>query len=215
MGFRPPPVESGSDASTTVKGVTKLSTAPVDAAQPIAVGDNDVRNTNARTPADGSVTDAKIATTLSPSKITGTAVVTADARLSDARAPTTHTHPESDVTSLVADLAAKANSIETVNTNAAAGSTETLPDVGTATIHRLTLDAATCTLTFPSAAAGKSFTVILAQDAAGGRLVTWPAVLWPSGSTPALTTTPAKRDVFSFLCADGTNWLGFVAGQNL
>jgi hypothetical protein len=43
-----------------------------------------------RTPTDGTVTDAKIATTLSPSKITGTAVVAADARLSDARTPTAH-----------------------------------------------------------------------------------------------------------------------------
>jgi hypothetical protein len=31
------------DASTTVKGITKLSTAPVSATQPIAVGDNDTR----------------------------------------------------------------------------------------------------------------------------------------------------------------------------
>jgi len=38
------------DASTTVKGVAKLATAPAVAADPIAVGDNDPRNTNARTP---------------------------------------------------------------------------------------------------------------------------------------------------------------------
>ncbi len=39
-----------SDASTTVKGVTKLSVAPVLASNPIAVGDNDPRNSDARTP---------------------------------------------------------------------------------------------------------------------------------------------------------------------
>jgi len=38
------------DASTTVKGITKLSVAPVSATDPIAVGDNDARNSNARTP---------------------------------------------------------------------------------------------------------------------------------------------------------------------
>jgi hypothetical protein len=38
------------DASDTVKGVTKLSVAPAVAANPIAVGDNDTRNSNARTP---------------------------------------------------------------------------------------------------------------------------------------------------------------------
>jgi hypothetical protein len=36
-----------------------------------------------------------------------------DSRLSDARAPTAHTHPESDVTSLVSDLAGKAASSHT------------------------------------------------------------------------------------------------------
>lgn len=107
------------DASTTVKGVSKLSVAPASPTAPIAVGDNDPRNSYTRTPTDATVTDAKIATTLSPSKITGTAVVTADSRLSDARTPTTHatshgsggsdavTLAESQVTGLVADLAAK------------------------------------------------------------------------------------------------------------
>ena len=40
----------GSDASTTVKGITKLSVAPVSPTAPIAVGDNDPRNSDARTP---------------------------------------------------------------------------------------------------------------------------------------------------------------------
>lgn len=38
------------DASNTVKGITKLSVAAVVPTNPIAVGDNDPRNTNARTP---------------------------------------------------------------------------------------------------------------------------------------------------------------------
>lgn len=44
---------------------------------------------------------------LPTSKITGTAVITTDSRLSDARTPLAHSHPESDVTNLVTDLAAK------------------------------------------------------------------------------------------------------------
>ncbi len=104
--------------------------------------------------------------------------------------------------------------IEAVNTVAATGAAETLPDVTTATIHYLTLDA-NCTLTFPAAAAGKSFTVVLVQDVTGSRLVTWPAeVLWPGGTAPTLTTTGGQSDVISFMCADGTNWHGFVAGQD-
>ena len=41
---------SASDASSTVKGISKLSLNPVLATDPIAVGDNDGRMTNARTP---------------------------------------------------------------------------------------------------------------------------------------------------------------------
>jgi len=109
-----------------------------------------------------------------------------------------------------------ASGVENVNAVATAGASQTLPDVDTATVHRLTLTSANCTITFPTAAAGHSFTVVLVQDATGGRTVTWPGtVLWGGGSTPTLTTTAAKRDVFSFLCADGTNWLGMYAGQNL
>lgn len=49
------------DASTTVKGIGKVSVAPADAANPVFVGDNDARNSNTRTPTDGTVTDAKVA----------------------------------------------------------------------------------------------------------------------------------------------------------
>jgi len=53
-----------------------------------AAANNDPRLTDARTPTDGSVTDTKIVSGgLSPTAITGTAVVTGDARLSDERTP--------------------------------------------------------------------------------------------------------------------------------
>ncbi len=41
---------AAADASTTVKGIAKMSVAPASSTNPIAVGDNDPRNTNARTP---------------------------------------------------------------------------------------------------------------------------------------------------------------------
>jgi hypothetical protein len=105
------------------------------------------------------------------------------------------------------------NPTERVNTVAAAGASQTLPDVTTATIHDLTLTAATCALTFPTTAAGKSFTLILRQDSTGGRLVSYPAsiVKWPGGSAPTLTTTASVLDVLTFVCANGTNWLGSVS----
>lgn len=114
-----------------------------------------------------------------------------------------------------ANAALAATQSETVNAVAASGAAQTLPDVDSATIHRIVLSA-NCTLTFPTAAAGKSFTLALVQDATGGRTVTWPAGLsWPGGTAPTLTTAAGKTDLLTFLCVDGTNWLGFTAGQNL
>lgn len=106
--------------------------------------------------------------------------------------------------------------VENVDT-ANSGSAFTVPDPATSpndTTTWLTLTA-NCTLTFPTAAKGKSFTLGLVQDATGSRTVTWPgSVKWAGGTAPTLTTTAAKTDVISFLCGDGTNWLGFVSGQN-
>lgn len=104
--------------------------------------------------------------------------------------------------------------IETVNTVATSGAAQTIPDVTAATLHRITLTA-NCTLTFPTLGAGKSFTLVLTQDGTGSRTVTWPTVAWPGGVAPTLTTTAAKRDIITFLSADGTSWLGMIAGQNL
>jgi hypothetical protein len=110
--------------------------------------------------------------------------------------------------------ATPSGSEERVNTVASSGSTETLPDVTVATVHYVTLTA-NCTLTFPTEVAGKSFTLVLVQDGTGSRLVTWPgSVRWSAGTAPTLTATASKRDVFSFLCADGSTYLGFTAGLN-
>lgn len=104
-------------------------------------------------------------------------------------------------------------STEGINTVPSSGGTQTLPDVTTATVHRIVLDA-NCVLTFPAVAAGKAFTLILVQDSAGSHTVTWPgSILWASGIIPVLTTTANKQDMFSFICVDGTNWMGLTVGQ--
>jgi hypothetical protein len=82
---------------------------------------NDARLSDTRTPTDGSVTAAKVAAALKPSgtatadteslRALGTTASTAcagnDARLSDARTPTTHSHTISDTTGLQAALDGK------------------------------------------------------------------------------------------------------------
>jgi hypothetical protein len=81
------------------------------------------------------------------------------------------------------------------------------------TLQILTLTG-NCTFTFPTATAGKSFTMFLKQDATGSRTVTWPAsVKWPGGTAPTITATASKADKYVFT-ADGSSWVGSNAGQN-
>ena len=85
-------------------------------------------------------------------------------------------------------------------------------NIANGTVQKLTLTG-NCTYTFPTATAGQSFLLYQLQDATGGRTVTWPAaVKWPSGTSPTLTSTASKADVFAFT-ADGTNWIGRTIGQ--
>jgi len=81
---------------------------------------------------------------------------------------------------------------------------------GTVQIVTLTGNA---TITMPPAVAGKSFTLLLKQDATGSRTVTWATVSWPSATAPTITATANKMDKYIFI-SDGTYWYGATAGQN-
>jgi len=81
---------------------------------------------------------------------------------------------------------------------------------GTVQIITLTGNA---TITMPTATSGKSFILLLKQDATGSRTVTWTTVKWPAGTAPTITSTASKQDIFSFF-ADGTNWYGVTVSQN-
>lgn len=81
---------------------------------------------------------------------------------------------------------------------------------GTVQIITLTGSA---TITMPTAVSGKSFTILLKQDATGSRTVTWSTVQWPSGTAPTITSTASKMDKYVFI-SDGTYWYGSNAGQN-
>ena len=81
---------------------------------------------------------------------------------------------------------------------------------GTVQIITLTGNA---TITMPTATSGKSFIMLLKQDATGSRTVTWSTVKWAGGTAPTITSTASRQDILSFF-ADGTNWYGVVVGQN-
>lgn len=63
------------------------------------------------------------------------------------------------------------------------------------------------TFTFANPIAGSRYVIIVVQDATGSRTITWPTIKWTGGSTPALTTTAGKKDIFT-LIYDGTDYLG-------
>jgi hypothetical protein len=156
--------------------------------------------------------------TLAPDFGSGAGKVTQgnDARLSDARTPTAHatSHASAGSDPITPGAIGAAQLVEAITALSNSGAAVTVPDVTTATLHRYTLTA-NCTFTFPTAAAGKSLTLELVQDATGSRTATWPAsVKWPGGTAPTLTTTATKRDFLTFVCSDGTNWIGFASGQN-
>ena len=81
---------------------------------------------------------------------------------------------------------------------------------GTVQIITLTGSA---TITMPTAVSGKSFILLLRQDATGSRTVTWSTVNWAGGTAPTVTATASKQDIYSFF-SDGTSWYGVTVGQN-
>jgi len=86
-------------------------------------------------------------------------------------------------------------------------------DLANGSVQILTLTG-NCTFTFPTATAGKGFTMLLKQDGTGSRTVTWPSsVKWPASTAPTITSTASKGDKYVFV-GDGTYWWGSNAGQN-
>jgi len=67
----------------------------------------------------------------------------------------------------------------------------------------------------PAGTNAVSFTLVLTATGTA-RTVIWPAsVKWADGVVPTLTVTNGKIDVLTFLSVNnGTNWLGFIGGQN-
>ena len=67
----------------------------------------------------------------------------------------------------------------------------------------------------PAATKAGSATLILKQDATGGRDVTWPAsVRWAGGEPPAISTPAGAVDICAFVTREGgATWCGFLGGK--
>jgi hypothetical protein len=73
------------------------------------------------------------------------------------------------------------------------------------TFQRVNLTA-NCTVTMPTATAGRSF-LIQVFTGSGGFNCVFTGVKWGGGQEPAVTPLANRMDIFSFI-ADGTNWYG-------
>jgi len=103
------------------------------------------------------------------------------------------------------------NYIETLQAVGTVGASSTLA-LTTGTVLTATLTASTaCTFTMPTAAAGKSFVLLLKQAASTGNgTATFTGVKWGTAGAPTITATAGKMDILTFI-ADGTNWYGAIA----
>lgn len=83
-------------------------------------------------------------------------------------------------------------------------------------IHSITLSAATTTLAFANPVEGQALITRLGQDGTGSRAIVFPSTIkWTGGTTPTLTSTASKTDVFGFLCTASGFYDGYTVGQNL
>lgn len=132
----------------------------------------------------------------------GTVVGTSDTQTLTNKALTNPTITEYTETGYGLDGSVNASTYSTIN-------------LANGTVQKIVLNQATTSFTFPTPTAGKSFILMLLQDATGSRTVSsWGAtVKWPSGAAPTLTTTANKLDIFTFV-ADGTYWYGAAGGRS-
>lgn len=91
-------------------------------------------------------------------------------------------------------------------------------DLNNGNIFNVNLNAAILNLTIsniPSSSFVANFTLVFTADGTA-RGVSWPgSIKWPGATPPTITTTNGKKDTFSFVTLDGgTNWYGFIGGQN-
>jgi hypothetical protein len=67
---------------------------------------------------------------------------------------------------------------------------------------------ANTTFTFTNGKAGATYILVIKQSSGGGNTITWPGtVTWAGGTTPTMTTTANRFDVYTFIF-DGNKYFG-------
>lgn len=93
-----------------------------------------------------------------------------------------------------------------VNTVAASGAAQTIPEPGLYGMNDITLTA-NCTLTLPAATPGKELTIIFRQDGTGSRTLTWPAnTKGPGGTIPVPTAAASSIDLYKTISMVAGVW---------
>ena len=185
----------------TVQGTVNLATS-VTGVLPAANGGTGVSNSSTITLGGNLTTSGAYATTLTATATTNVTLPTTGtlATLAGSETFTNKTLTNPTVTNYVETLYS-ANTSTAITVALTNGTVQFLTLTGSATI------------TMPTAVAGKSFIIMLKQDATGSRTVTWTTVVWGGGTAPTITATASKMDIYSFF-SDGTNWYGATIGQN-
>lgn len=219
-----PPAIGGTTAAaitgTIVTGTTKLVSPYLDA---VGSGGGQLRNASGTSQlawgaGGGSNLSLEVATNINPANAavsiapTGTGSVT----INPATAGTINnmsigasTAAAGTFTTATATTVVATNYTEvTYSANSTSAITLSLTN-GTVQIITLTDN---CTVTMPTATAGKSFIVFL-KSGTGGFTCSFSSVKWSGGTAPTITAVGSRQDILSFF-ADGTNWYGVVVAQN-
>ena len=101
--------------------------------------------------------------------------------------------------------------VMTVNTVAAAGATETIPEPAVAGLNDITLTA-DCTFTFPAASKGKILRMVVRQDGTGGWDWIWPANTIVPGGALVVTQAANAIDYIEAVCVVEDVWMIYRPG---
>ena len=188
---------------------------------------------------DNSVTTAKLAGVGQPN---GIATLDTNSKLNESQVPDrlTETAITNEITERVTPLveqaadsataaASSATAAETARTGAETARNQTEAAVTSGLSWTGTVDLTTTaltpvllratltgnvTITLPTPPSNRAYTVtlVLVQDATGGRSITLPGVKWSYGVPAVLSTAPGTVDILHLLWT-GTAWVGMIAGM--